>query len=144
MCRPATWPRLCRGLKNKCQAEIHIMKKLILLAFLVIAAGCTTTTAPNVTTTPAGSATPAAAAADIPYSLTLTGFSISGFAGVHSAVIAGSPEKLLVLGGRRNGLHGFPGGHDAGKGPAFPKTEANDTIYALDLTPKSLLGSARA
>src|SRR5215216_2679091 len=119
------------------------MKKLILLAFLVIVTGCTPNTpAPDVNTTPTGSPTPAAAAAAVPYSLTLTGFSISDFPGVHSAVIAGSPEKLLVFGGRRNGLHGFPGGHDAAQGPAFPKTEANDTIYALDLTNKKLLGSA--
>lgn len=118
------------------------MKKLILLSFLVIAAGCTTT-APttNVNTTLTSSPTPGAAA-DVPYSITLTGFSISGFPGVHSAVVAGAPEKLLVFGGRRNGLHGFPGGHDAAKGPAFPKTEANDTIYALNLTTKQLLGSA--
>ena len=118
------------------------MKKLILLAFLVIATGCITTPTTNVNTTATGSPTPGAAAA-IPYSLALTGFSISGFPGVHSAVVAGSPEKLLVFGGRRNGLHGFPGGHDAAKGPSFPKTEANDTIYVLDLTNKKLLGSAQ-
>ncbi|HEX5883804.1 MAG TPA: hypothetical protein VFY67_04605 [Pyrinomonadaceae bacterium] len=116
------------------------MKKLMLLAFLVIATGCTTSPAPN-TNTPGASPTPGDAAA-VPYSVTLTGFTISGFPGVHSAVIAGSPEKLLVFGGRRNGLHGFPGGHDAQKGPAFPKTEANDTIYVLNLVTKQLLGSA--
>src|SRR5262245_35854532 len=106
------------------------MKKLILLSLLVIAAGCTTTPTTNVNNAPTGSPTPGASA-DVPYSITLAGFSISGFPGVHSAVVAGAPEKLLVFGGRRNGLHGFPGGHDAAKGPAFPKTEANDTIYAL-------------
>ena len=119
------------------------MKKLILLAFLVIVTGCTSTQTTNVNTTPTASPTPSAAASAVPYSLTLSGFTITGFPGVHSAVIAGSPEKLLVFGGRRNGLHGFPGGHDAAKGPAFPKTEANDTIYALDLTSKKLLGSAQ-
>ena len=117
------------------------MKKLILLALLVIAPGCTTSPAPNGNTTPGASPTPGTAAA-VPYSVTLTGFTISGFPGVHSAVIAGSPEKLLVFGGRRNGLHGFPGGHEAEKGPAFPKTEANDTIYVLNLANKTLLGSA--
>src|SRR5687768_13082344 len=101
------------------------MKKLLLLAFLVIATGCTVTQNTNVNTTPTGSPTPAAAA-PVPYSLTLSGFTIAGFPGIHSAVLAGSPEKLLVFGGRRNGLHGFPGGHEAAKGPAFPKTEAND------------------
>jgi len=117
------------------------MKKLILLALLVIAAGCTTTPTTTVNSTPTGSPTPGAAA-DVPYSITLQGFSISGFPGVHSAVVAGTPDKLLVFGGRRNGLHGFPGGHQAQAGPAFPTTEANDTIYALNLTTKTLLGSA--
>lgn len=117
------------------------MKKLILLALLIFVTGCTATPTTNVNTTPTGSPSPGDAAA-VPYSLTLAGFTVAGFPGVHSAVIAGSPEKLLVFGGRRNGLHGFPGGHDAAKGPAFPKTEANDTIYALDLTNKKLLGSA--
>ena len=117
------------------------MKKLILLSLFVIVAGCTTTPTTNVNTTPTASPAPGAAA-DVPYSITLAGFSISGFPGVHSAVVAGAPEKLLVIGGRRNGLHGFPGGHDAAKGPAFPKTEANDTIYALNLATKTLLGSA--
>src|ERR1041385_2122143 len=104
------------------------MKNLILLAFLVIATGCTTATPPttNVNTTPTGSpvpgATATAAASPVPYSVTLTRFSISGFPGVHSAVVAGPPEKLVVFGGRRNGLHGFPGGHEAKAGPAFPTT----------------------
>lgn len=119
------------------------MKKLILIASLVLAIGCTTTPTTNVNTTPSGSPSPGAAASAVPYNISLTGFQISGFPGVHSAVIAGGPEKLVVLGGRRNGLHGFPGGHDAEKGPAFPKTEANDTIYVLDLPNKKLLGSAK-
>lgn len=117
------------------------MKKLILLSLLVITAGCTTAPTPNANTTPGGSPSPAAAA-PVPYSITLTGFSINGFPGVHSAVVAGAPDRLVVFGGRRNGLHGFPGGHDAAKGPAFPKTEANDTIYVLNLVTKQLLGSA--
>ncbi|HQR34258.1 MAG TPA: hypothetical protein PLK30_16080 [Blastocatellia bacterium] len=82
------------------------------------------------------------AAAAIPYSVALSGFTIPGVPGIHSAVVAGNTEKLVLIGGRRNGLHGFPSGHDAAKGPSFPKTEANDTIYVLDLTNKKLLGSA--
>jgi hypothetical protein len=125
------------------------MKKLIILqilifASLLLAAGCTTAPGPapngNATTTTGSPAVAALAA--VPYSLTLEGFSIDGFPGLHSGVVAGSPEKLLLLGGRRNGLHGFPDGHDAAKGPSFPKTEANDTIYVLDLKNRKLLGSA--
>ena len=118
------------------------MKKLILLALLVIATGCTTSPAPNTNTNTPGTPPAPGDTSAVPYSITLTGFTISGFPGVHSAVIAGSPEQLLVFGGRRNGLHGFPGGHDAQKGPAFPTTEANDTIYVLNLVNKQLLGSA--
>lgn len=83
-----------------------------------------------------------APAAAIPYSLVLEGFTVAGVPGIHSAVVAGAPEKLMLIGGRRNGLHGFPPNREAAKGPAFPKTEANDMIYVLDLTNKKLLGSA--
>lgn len=115
-------------------------KLLVVITLLLLVGGCTTSTGPasNSNSTPT---TPAPAAA-IPYSFSLDGFSIEGFPGLHSAVVAGAPEKLLIIGGRRNGLHGFPQGHDAAKGPSFPKTEANDTIYALDLTNKKLLGTA--
>jgi len=125
------------------------MKKLLVFALLLMLAGCTT---PSPTPTPqnANSASPTpttdTTAAAIPYSLTLEGFSIDGFPGLHSAVVAGAPEKLLMIGGRRNGLHGFPADKSPdGKpqAPAFPKTEANDTIYALDLTNRKLLGSAQ-
>jgi hypothetical protein len=117
------------------------MKKLLVFALLLMVAGCTTSPpAPQNANSAPAAATEAAA---VPYSLTLEGFSIDGFPGLHSAVVAGAPEKLLLIGGRRNGLHGFPDGHDAAKGPSFPKTEANDTIYALDLVNRKLLGSAQ-
>lgn len=122
------------------------MNKLLALALLLIVAGCTTTS-PTPQNLNNASPTPTTTeAAAIPYSLTLEGFSIDGFPGLHSAVVAGSPEKLLMLGGRRNGLHGFPADKSPdGKpqAPAFPRTEANDTIYVLDLKNKKLLGSAQ-
>jgi hypothetical protein len=117
------------------------MKKLFVFTFLLLAAGCVTPPGQNQNTQTTPTPTPATAAA-IPYSLTLEGFSIEGFPGLHSAAIAGTPEKLLMIGGRRNGLHNFPGNGEAAKNPSFPKTEANDTIYALDLTNRKLLGSA--
>jgi hypothetical protein len=122
------------------------MKKLLVLALLLVVAGCTTTTPTSTTQNNQSTPTPTTEAAAIPYSLTLEGFSIDGFPGLHSAVVAGAPEKLLMIGGRRNGLHGFPADKSPdGKpqAPAFPKTEANDTIYALDLTNRKLLGSAQ-
>jgi hypothetical protein len=114
------------------------MKKLLLIPLLLFTFSCRPTTGP----VGANDDSRRDAAAAIPYSLTLEGFSIAGFPGLQSAVVAGTPEKLLMIGGRRNGLHGFPQGHDASKGPSFPKTEANDTIYALDLVNRKLLGSA--
>lgn len=119
------------------------MKKLLAFAFLLLAAGCVTTTEQNQNGQSSPTPTADAAASAIPYSLTLEGFAIDGFPGLHSAVVAGAPEKLLMIGGRRNGLHNFPANGTAAQNPAFPKTEANDTIYALDLTNRKLLGSAQ-
>lgn len=119
------------------------MNKLLLTSLLLLTVACGTEPGPtansNASPTAETSPTPAAA---IPYSVALEGFTIAGFPGLHSAVVAGAPEKLILLGGRRNGMHGFPPNREAAKGPAFPKTEANDTIYVLDLTNSKLLGSA--
>lgn len=121
------------------------MKKLSLIVLLVspvfalmLACGSKPTT--GVSETLSLNASNGAAA--IPYSVALEGFTITGVPGIHSAVVAGNPEKLVLIGGRRNGLHGFPPNRQAAQGPAFPKTEANDTIYVLDLPNKKMLGSA--
>lgn len=121
------------------------MKKLIVFTLVLMAAGCTQPPGQNQNNQASPTPTSNTATAAIPYSLALEGFSIDGFPGLHSAVVAGAPEKLLMLGGRRNGLHGFPADKSLdGKpqAPAFPKTEANDTIYVLDLKNRKLLGSA--
>lgn len=119
------------------------MNKLLLTSLLLLTVACGPEPGPaansNASPTAGSSPTPAAS---IPYSVALEGFTIAGFPGLHSAVVAGAPEKLIILGGRRNGMHGFPPNREAAKGPAFPKTEANDTIYVLDLTNRKLLGSA--
>lgn len=119
------------------------MKRLFACLLLAAAAGCTTQPpAANSNGAPAPQGTPPATAAAVPYSLALEGFQIDGFPGLHSSVVAGTPDKLILIGGRRNGLHGFPNGHTAQSSPSFPKTEANDTVYALDLVNRRLLGSA--
>jgi hypothetical protein len=126
------------------------MKKLIFCPLLVLLGACATSSAPTTTPSPSAEAwdivtsasMPAPTSAPVPYSLTLQGFAIAGFPGVHSAVVAGTPDQLVVLGGRRNGLHGFPAGKDVTAQPSFPKTEANTTVYVLDLTTRKLLGSA--
>lgn len=125
------------------------MKKSVVFAMLLMATGCDGPSEQNRTSQnspmpkPEAAAKANEAASAIPYSLTLEGFAIDGFPGLHSAAIAGAPEKLVMIGGRRNGLHGFPANSTAGQAPAFPKTEANDTIYVLDLKNRKLLGSAQ-
>lgn len=82
------------------------------------------------------------APADIPFQLTLDGFSIAGMPGLHSFVMAGTADKLVVFGGRLNGLHSFPSNQQAPTQPAFPPSMANETVYVLDLTSNKLLGKA--
>jgi hypothetical protein len=125
-----------------------MMRKLVLFPLIAALAGCCTShphsspAAPATTIKADAMAMPATTPPAVPYSITLQGFSIAGFPGVHSAVVAGTPDQLVVLGGRRNGLHGFPAGKTAAAGPSFPQTEANDTVYVLDLVHQKLLGSA--
>ncbi|MBL8230778.1 MAG: hypothetical protein JNL98_19955 [Bryobacterales bacterium] len=83
-----------------------------------------------------------APAADIPFQLTLNGFSIAGVPGLHSYVMAGTGDKLVLFGGRLNGLHSFPQNNQAPTQPAFPPNLANDTVYVVDLVNKKLLGKA--
>ncbi len=91
---------------------------------------------------PSAAGAPPRAAADIPFQLTLSGFSIAGVPGLHSYVMAGTADKLAIFGGRLNGLHNFPANNTAPTQPAFPPNFANDTVYVLDLTNSKLLGKA--
>jgi len=83
-----------------------------------------------------------AAAPAIPYSIQLDAFNIPGFPGIHSAVVAGSPDRLIVIGGRTNGMHGFPSNRTTASAPSFPLDGRNTTVYLLDLTQKKLLGQS--
>jgi hypothetical protein len=109
------------------------MRNWILIGLLALLGSCGQ--APTVTTS-------VAPAGDIPFQLTLDGFSIAGVPGLHSYVMAGTADKLVLFGGRLNGLHGFPANAQAPTQPAFPPAMANDTVYVLDLTNKKLLGKA--
>ncbi|MDJ0840815.1 MAG: hypothetical protein QNK37_30165 [Acidobacteriota bacterium] len=87
------------------------------------------------------SALPAAASGDIPFTLSLDKIEIpvKEWPGVHSFSAAEFEGKFIVVGGRTNGLHGFPA--DLKEPDAFPKSEANRTIYILDLPAGTVLGS---
>ena len=87
--------------------------------------------------------TPPPATGDVPYSLGLQAFTIAGYPGLHSFAMAGSPNQVVLLGGRTNGLHGFAPSVDAAQAPSFPKASANDTVYVLDLVNRKLLGQAK-
>jgi hypothetical protein len=79
----------------------------------------------------------------VPYSVVLKEFSIAGFPGLHSFAIAGTANQLVLIGGRTNGLHGFPTTRTTASSPSFPTSAQNDTIYVLDLPHAKLLGQAK-
>jgi hypothetical protein len=112
------------------------MRKGYWIALAALLGACGPSTAP-----PDGSPPPAAAA-DIPFQPALTGFTVDSVPGLHSFVIAGTAEKLVIFGGRLNGLHNFPPNSGVPTQPAFPPNFANDTVYVLDLTNNKLLGKA--
>jgi hypothetical protein len=92
---------------------------------------------------PAPSAKPSpAVSGDVPYSLKFQAFTIPGYPGLHSSVLAGDPGQVVLLGGRTNGLHGFAPSTDAAQAPSFPRTSANTNVYVLDLVGRKLLGQA--
>ncbi len=78
------------------------------------------------------------AAADVPYTLSLKPIEIAGLPGLHSYALASYGGKVVVVGGRTNGLHNFPS--SAKEEPAFPTKQANDVIYVVDLAGGKLTG----
>jgi hypothetical protein len=91
--------------------------------------------------TPAAGAPPKSGG--VPYSISLKEFSITGLPGLHSFATAGTANRLLLIGGRTSGLHGFPQSRNAASSPSFPTSAQNDTIYLLDLPHAKLLGQAK-
>jgi len=86
------------------------------------------------------------ARADIPYQLKLEAFSVKGFPGLHSAVRIVHDGKLILMAGRRDGMHVSPLPQPPPQAPpsdsAFPVEESNDTIYVIDLARGVLEGQA--
>ncbi|MDC3379023.1 hypothetical protein OAX78_01915 [Planctomycetota bacterium] len=112
---------------------------------LALAVGCTSS---DPTPDPEGEPTSAptvgapAPAADVPYTLRLEGFTVEGFPGLHSMIETEHAGKLVMLAGRRNGMHHFPVRTSSDLIQAFPPSEANDTVWVLDLNTRTLVGSA--
>ncbi len=80
--------------------------------------------------------------APVPFSLALKATKIDGFPGIHSGAGAMHDGRIVLMAGRRNGLHAFPPERKATQIQAFPRTEANETIYVIDPVTATLRGSA--
>jgi len=85
-----------------------------------------------------GSVTPG----PVPFVLTIAEHPIAAMPALHSMALAEHDGKLILLAGRTNGMHGFPGGRSTTAGPSFPVTSANENVYVIDLAAGTLLGSA--
>lgn len=82
------------------------------------------------------------AAGPVPFSFQLSASKVAGFDGVHSEAGAVHEGLIVLLAGRRNGLHAFPPEREAKKIQAFPRSEANETIYVIDPATSTLRGTA--
>lgn len=80
--------------------------------------------------------------APVPFSIQLAAAKIEGFAGLHSEAGAMHEGLIVLMAGRRNGMHAFPPERKAAQIQAFPRTEANETIYVIDPAKSVLRGSA--
>lgn len=88
-----------------------------------------------------------AAGADVPFRLTLERMTIrdrSGqeLPGLHSVAHVVYGSKLVIVGGRTNGMHLFTQQRRAGLIWSFPPAMANDRVYVVDLKTLTLDGSA--
>ncbi|WP_257462040.1 Kelch repeat-containing protein [Archangium lipolyticum] len=107
-----------------------------------VPATTTPTTGPEDAGTADAGTPQAAPPAPVPYSLAFTGHLLEGFTGVHSAAYAVHEGKLVVIGGRANGMHNFPlNSQQVKTRPAFPPSQANASVWVIDLAAGKVLGS---
>jgi hypothetical protein len=117
-------------------------------AWLVLAAlGCPAPPSATVPVPPASPpgvvpAAPPAPAPDIPFQLTIQRLTTGALPGLHSMIAVPFGDKLLLMSGRTNGLHGFPGQNRATANPSFPKQRANDRAYLVQQSTGEMLASA--
>lgn len=92
--------------------------------------------------TAAAKTTDALPPAPVPFSFELSARKVEGFDGLHSGAGAMHDGLIVLMAGRRNGLHAFPPERKATKIQAFPRSEANETIYVIDPASATLRGKA--
>lgn len=103
--------------------------------------------APAASAPPAGPtrepATPRAAQGpDIPFQLQLTRLRGANAPALQGMIAVPFEDKLVLMAGRSNGLHGFPGQDRATSNPSFPKPSANDRAYLVQQSTGEVLASA--
>jgi len=86
--------------------------------------------------------TKATVEADVPYQLKLKRLDGDNFPGLHSMIYATHGDKLILMAGRINGLHGFPTQSEAKEKPSFPIDKKNDYAYLIELATGKVLAQA--
>lgn len=113
-------------------------------SWLVVAAlGCSAATAPLAPADPeVVPALPPVAPPDIPFQLKLQRLTTGSLPGLQSMIVVPFEDKLVLMAGRTNGLHGFPDQSRASASPAFPKQQANDRAFLVQQSTGEVLASA--
>ncbi len=125
--------RLMATIKNQ-RWPIFGLMTLMLLGL----SACTTTNNKQSGGTSNGQTEPA----KVPYSLTLKQLGGADFPGLHSMIYALSDGELVLMAGRRNGMHGFPAQNEAFSNPSFPADQKNDTAFVIELATGKVLAQA--
>jgi hypothetical protein len=116
-------------------------------SWLILAAlGCSTTPAATAPLAPIDPevvpALPPLAAFDIPFQLKIQRLTTGALPGLQSMIAVPFEDKLVLMAGRTNGLHGFPGQDRASANPAFPKQQANDRAFLVQQATGEVLATA--
>ena len=78
----------------------------------------------------------------IPYQLRLERIDSPDFPGLHSMIYATYNGKLILMAGRLNGMHGFPGQNRATANPSFPPDTKNTKAFLIELATGKVLAQA--
>jgi len=133
--------RCTRGSGVKPRAASAPLCSSLLFALL----GCSATPEAAVPQAPEPDVIPALPplpAPDIPFQLKVQRLTSGAMPGLHSMIVVPFEDKLVLMGGRTNGLHGFPGQSRATANPSFPRPQANDRAYLVQQSTGEVLASA--